>query len=294
MNRDSTINPLVSVCCVTYNHMRYIVQAIESFLNQKTNFPFEVIIHDDASSDGTSDVIREYADKRPDLIKPIFQTENQYSRSRAISARFVWPKCRGKYIALCEGDDYWTDPLKLQKQVDFLERNDAYSMCFHEADVLDNGVKTRNNDFRRDRTFTIQDMARRNIGRIVTASCVFRNRTNTFPVWYAQLRSLDWGLHMINAEYGKVYFMDEVMAVYRIHEGGVWSHRSDSEKTSRILESMRDLDRAFNYRYHADFKKGMRRIKFRGLLKYLLRIPGFDRLLPIYREMRYFRSLLPW
>ena len=125
--------PLVSICCITYNHSDYIKDAIEGFLMQKTTFPFEVIIHDDASTDGTTEIIRDYVSKYPDLINAIFQTENQYSKKRGITVRFVYPVTRGKYIALCEGDDYWTDQYKLQKQVDFLEANQEYGLVITKA-----------------------------------------------------------------------------------------------------------------------------------------------------------------
>lgn len=121
--------PLVSICCITYNHENYIRDAIEGFLIQKTSFPFEIIIHDDASTDNTANIIEEYANKYPDLFVTILQSENQWSKGGgSIYARFVYPRARGKYIALCEGDDYWTDPLKLQKQVDFLEENKDYGL----------------------------------------------------------------------------------------------------------------------------------------------------------------------
>jgi len=122
-------NPLVSVSCITYNHEPYIRQCLDGFLMQQCDFEYEILIHDDASTDGTSEIIREYQEKYPEIIKPIIQTENQWSQGvRGIMAKFNFSRARGKYIALCEGDDYWTDPLKLQKQVDFLENNPEYSL----------------------------------------------------------------------------------------------------------------------------------------------------------------------
>ena len=110
---------------------------------QKTNFKYEIIIHDDASTDGTTEIIKEYAEKYPDLITPIFQTENQYSKGlRGFYARFVFPKAKGKYIALCDGDDYWADSLKLQKQVDFLETHHDYAICSHDFKVYNEEEKT--------------------------------------------------------------------------------------------------------------------------------------------------------
>ena len=130
--KDSDI--MVSICCITYNQASYIRDALEGFVNQKTDFAYEVLIHDDASTDGTADIIREYADRYPDLIFPILQTENQYSKGLTnVSGTFNFPRARGKYIAMCEGDDYWTDDRKLQKQVDYLEANPGCSLCFHSA-----------------------------------------------------------------------------------------------------------------------------------------------------------------
>lgn len=130
--------PLVSISCITYNHAPYIRECLEGFLMQKTNFPFEVLIHDDASTDGTADIIREYQKKYPDIVKPILQTENQYSKGVcSMSATFNFPRAQGKYIALCEGDDFWNHPLKLQTQFDFMEAHPDYSLCMHWKYLLD-------------------------------------------------------------------------------------------------------------------------------------------------------------
>ena len=123
--------PLVSIQCLVYNHEPYLRQCLDSFVMQKTNFKFEAIVHDDVSTDGSAAIIREYAEKYPDIIKPIFETENQFSKRDGSIQRIMTLACRGKYIAFCEGDDYWTDPMKLQKQVDFMEANPEYSFCCH-------------------------------------------------------------------------------------------------------------------------------------------------------------------
>jgi len=126
---DSEVIPLVSIDCITYNHKQYIRDAIEGFLMQITNFPVEILIHDDASTDGTAEIIREYEKQYPWLIKPVYQTENQYSKHNGIISKIQYARARGKYLAFCEGDDYWTDPYKLQKQVDFLESNVWVDIC---------------------------------------------------------------------------------------------------------------------------------------------------------------------
>jgi len=120
---------LVTIVCTTYNHEKYIEDAIKGFLIQETKFPFDIIIHDDASTDNTPDIIRKYEKLYPKLIRPIYQTENQYSKVVSIWVDIISPIARGKYIALCEGDDYWIEPLKLQMQVDFLEKNEEYGLA---------------------------------------------------------------------------------------------------------------------------------------------------------------------
>ncbi|HKK83432.1 MAG TPA: glycosyltransferase, partial [Atribacterota bacterium] len=133
-NWERNISPLVTIGCITYKHEKYIRDSIEGFLIQKTTFPVEIIIHDDASPDKTPEIISEYEQKYPNLFFTIFQDENQFSIGNTpIFGNFIYPKSRGKYIAFCEGDDYWSDPLKLQKQVDFLEENPDYSLCSHET-----------------------------------------------------------------------------------------------------------------------------------------------------------------
>ncbi|HPW37667.1 MAG TPA: glycosyltransferase, partial [Syntrophorhabdus sp.] len=134
---QSKAKPFVSIGCTTFNHGKYIRECIEGFLLQKTDFPIEIIIHDDASTDNTPQIIDEYAKRYSGLIVPILQTENQYSKGINPFISFVFPRARGKYIALCEGDDYWADPLKLQKQVDFLEANPDYVISYHNAMIVD-------------------------------------------------------------------------------------------------------------------------------------------------------------
>ena len=128
-------SPLVSIKCTVYNHEPYLRQCLDGFVMQKTNFPFEAIVHDDASTDGSAAIIREYAEKYPDIIKPIYETENQYSKKDDSLGRIMNAAIHpdAKYIALCEGDDYWIDPLKLQKQIDFLEAQADYGLAYSKV-----------------------------------------------------------------------------------------------------------------------------------------------------------------
>lgn len=132
----------VSICCLAYNHSKYIRQALESMIHQKTDFNFEIIVLDDASTDGTQDIIREFCEKYPDIVKAVFQTENQFSKGVPIVNAIFYPRAQGKYIAYCEGDDYWTDMCKLQTQADFLDKHPEYVACSHECwEVDENGKK---------------------------------------------------------------------------------------------------------------------------------------------------------
>ncbi len=134
---------IVSVGCMVYNHEKYLRKCLDGFIMQKTSFKFEVIVHDDASTDRSPDIIREYASKYPNIIKPIMQTENQYSKGIKINKTYIFPRVRGKYYAVCEGDDYWCDKNKLQRQVDAMEQNPDCHLCIHRVHaVKENGENT--------------------------------------------------------------------------------------------------------------------------------------------------------
>ncbi len=220
---------VVSVDVITYNHKNYIRKCLDGILMQKTNFKFEVLIHDDASTDGTADIIREYQEKYPDIIKPIYQTENQFSKGISISKTYQFPRIKSKYVALCEGDDYWTDENKLQKQVDFLENNPDFAICFHP-------VKVEWDDNREDETIypspkkrfnktvlTLDDLLRRNF--IQTNSVVYRwaLADGNYDKMPTGILPGDWFLHLLHAKTGKIGFIPDVMGVYHRHSGGIWT-----------------------------------------------------------------------
>ncbi len=221
-------NPLVSISCLTFNHFFYIKECLDGFLMQKTTFPIEVILHDDCSTDGTREIIEEYSRKYPDIIFPMFQTENQYSKGiRGIMARFNFPRCSGKYIALCEGDDYWTDPYKLQKQVDFLDKNEEYVLCFHKVGILKtDGIITEDFITKVPENYeTINTLAK--LGNYIhTPSVVFRNKFLKLPEEFTLAPFGDYFIYMILAQFGKLKYIEDKMAVYRIGVG-VWSTKDD-------------------------------------------------------------------
>lgn len=212
-------NPvLLSICCITYNHENYISQAIEGFLAQKTSFNFEIIIHDDASTDATASIVKKYEQEHPNLIKAIYQTENQYSKGIKPWPNFVFPIARGKYIALCEGDDYWTDPYKLQKQVDFLEANPEYFIHYTNEDTLDEqNIRTKSY------TFDFNDSIQSKQGSTLTA--VFRNsivfQNNIKAINFKDIKSGDWLIEILLTMQGLGFFDRNKTAYYRKHKKGV-------------------------------------------------------------------------
>lgn len=260
------MKPLVSICCITYNHEKYIAEAIESFLMQETNFPIEIIIHDDASNDNTANIIREYEKKYPDIIKPIYQEENQYSKGIKITQNYISPNVKGKYVATCEGDDFWTDAKKLQKQVDFLETHEDYIMCFHPVVVVD----TNKNLIGRylgpcgkgSREYTIKDTV---VGGVLhVSSCLIRAKYYTAerPRWMRNAKHGDYALSLYLSVEGKVYFLDEVMSAYRkgVENSMMTNFRKNYTKNNDIeyhinrIQTLNMADEYYNYRYHDEIQ----------------------------------------
>lgn len=215
--------PLVSISCITFNHAAYIGQCLDGIMMQKTDFPFEVLIHDDASTDGTTEIIKEYEARYPGIVKPLYETENQWVKGRRGSAVFNYPRAQGKYIALCEGDDYWTDPLKLQKQVDFLEVSPEYSICFHSGDNLYPDNTTDSFSRLEDRDYSGYEILKDWC--VPTASVLFRADVIHSGFYQGQivpakLMVCDTPLFLSCVKFGKARAFSDVMSVYRRLETG--------------------------------------------------------------------------
>ncbi|HXE10353.1 MAG TPA: glycosyltransferase, partial [Verrucomicrobiae bacterium] len=219
--------PKVSVVTVTYNQEQYVRQALDSFVSQRTDFPFEVVIADDCSTDSTPEIIKEYAERHPDIFKPILRKKNL-----GVGENFkgAMQAATGEYIALCEGDDYWTDDTKLQKQADFLDKNPKHGLCFHPVTVFfESGDQESYVYPGKDQVpkLTTAELLRENF--IQTNSVMYRRQNyDDLPT---HMLPVDWYLHLYHAKFGKIGFINRTMSAYRRHPGGLWwNSHSNIEK----------------------------------------------------------------
>ena len=225
--------PLVSVAMVTYNHQSYIAQAIEGVLAQHTTFSVELIVTDDHSTDGTAMIINDLAKQHKSLIKPVLREQNVGSMANFVD---TLKRCKGKYVAICDGDDYWTDPDKLQKQVAFMEGNPDYAICAHPTELQEGEVKRSypNEYLAKDGELLISDLAAGNL--FYTSSVLYRNGLfEQFPEWINRSPVGDYVLHMLNARKGKLKYLPDTMSVYRKHGGGIWNATPMAEVLEKWL-----------------------------------------------------------
>lgn len=224
MNSSKCNSIILSVRLMVYNQKPYISEALESILMQKVNFPYEIVIGDDFSTDGTLEILKEYETKHPNIIRVLKREKGDAYYKKRIKGNHlknfidIVENCKGKYIALLDGDDYWTDPYKLQKQMDFLEGNEDFSFCFHDAKVIGLNIEEPSYVKQNKTVFTTEDLFGRHF--VPTASIVFRNNIK-FPDWITKVASGDLSLMLNLSKKGKFKYIDEVMSVYRKHEGGV-------------------------------------------------------------------------
>lgn len=259
----------VSVVCNAYNHEKYIRSALEGFVMQKTSFPFEVLVHDDASTDHTAEIIREYEIKYPDIIKPIYSTENQYSKNDGSLSRIQYGRVQGKYIALCEGDDYWTDPLKLQKQYDLLESHPEIDICATAAKTEKNReIVGRVSPSSRDTLFSLEEVILGGGGFVATASLMYRTSIRKNPLPFFNVLRLDYTTQIAGSIRGGMLYLAEDTCVYRLATVGSWTNRmsNDSAKqtahTNRVKNMLMQLDIDTSRKYHDVIAKKIKMNQF--------------------------------
>ena len=248
----------VSITCTTYNHERYIRDALEGFLMQKVDFKYEILIHDDASTDNTANIIREYEKKYPEIFRPIYQSENQYSKGIKVG-QLNRIRARGKYIATCEGDDYWTDPYKLQKQVDYMDSHPECSLCVHAAFKV-TAEKKRVSKIRPnkgDKVFGVAEIILGGGGLFATNSSMYISEKGIDrPKFFEKAPVGDYPASIFLALQGTVYYMDEFMSAYRVGVDGSWSQRVHKNIDKRavhingINNMLDEIDKYSNHKYH--------------------------------------------
>ncbi|GAB2531000.1 glycosyltransferase family 2 protein [Rufibacter soli] len=241
---------LVSVSIITYNQEKFIRQAIEGVVNQKVDFNYELVIGDDCSTDGTKGIILEYCNKYPNIIKPIFHPERNKGIPGKLNFLSTLAAAKGKYVALLDGDDYWIDPFKLKKQVEFLENNTDYVMCFHNTLVQYDDLRESHNlhpaDMKKD--FNIEDI----IGGYFLGplSVVYKNNLiKNMPEWYFKLEYGDAPLFSMIAAHGKIKYFDDVMGVYRVHPGGVMQTLKDDKFKLAAIDYYKNINKHFFGKY---------------------------------------------
>jgi glycosyltransferase involved in cell wall biosynthesis len=225
----------VSIICNTYNQEDYIRDAIESFLEQETDFSYEILIHDDASNDGTKKIIEEYATCYPEIIRPFYQEENQYSKGAFITRQYQYPRVKGKYTTICEGDDYWIDTHKLQKQVDVLEKNPGCDICVHAAIVVDATTKKRIRDIApsdSNTLFSTEEVISGGGGFVATNSIMIRSTLiNDFPAFRNAL-NIDYTMQINGALRGGMLYLADCMSAYRFAAKSSWTEKMSKDSAA--------------------------------------------------------------
>jgi glycosyltransferase involved in cell wall biosynthesis len=248
----------VSVLLSTYNHENFIKWAVESVLMQETDFDFELVIIEDFSTDGTRDIVTDFQKKYPDKIRLVLSDKNMNNLDNFVSA---FQSSAARYIAMLDGDDFWTSPRKLQRQADFLDTHPECSVCFHNVRVFyedeDGAPWNYNHDAQREIS-TLEDLWEYNFiaGR---AAMLRAGLFGEFPGWFFEEIWGDWPLYILNAQYGDIGYIDEVMGAYRIHSGGYWSGLDRVQKLEQLVHFYGRMNRNLGFRYEKSIRAAMSR-----------------------------------
>lgn len=261
--------PRLSVIVPTFNHGKFITQTLDGILQQKTNFDVEILIGDDASTDNTSLIIKEFQKRFPDKIKAFLHPKNLGpSEPKMLGGKnnvtFLFQQATSQYIALCEGDDYWTNPHKLQKQVDFLDVNPEYALTHHQLEIIyeDGSATQLFNEENQPETSELKDLLADESWFLGTASTVFRNTIRgEFPDWWLKTASGDLGIFILTTQYGKIKYFAETMGIYRKHSGGMTTIHTPQnvDFLTNRMEMFRELQEYFNPKFPEILKKTIRK-----------------------------------
>lgn len=295
----------VSICCLVYNHEKYLRRCLDGFVEQRTNFKIEVLIHDDASTDHSREIIEEYAEKYPEIFRPLYQKENQTSKGRKVSLEFQYPRIRGKYVAWCEGDDYWTDEMKLQKQYDMLEKNADKVFCTHivrsiseSGELLNDTHPTNLNiPMHLESEVWIKMLLGDSPYQFHTSSYFARadvllQHINNYPEFMVRAKVGDVPIMMLYATYGGCIYLDQEMSCYRKQSVGSWSQRMRSNSSMREQTILASIDsfKAYDEFTNKEYTHLINNVCLREEFKYLQAKKNYKEML--HRKYRiYFKNM---
>lgn len=269
--------PTVSIICLVYNHEKYLAQTLDEIINQQTYYKFEILIHDDSSTDDSRKIIDEYQKKYPEIVKPIFEQENQYSKGIKISLDIMLPLVRGKYVAYCEGDDFWCDNLKLSKQIGFMENHPEYVACVHNTKLIN--LKTHKSSFVNlgmiEKDISIKEIIEWNGNGYQTSSLLVRSNImkkliNERPAFFERVKTIgDYPLAIFLAFNGKIRYLPDVMSVYRYLTSGSWSASNNRIVIDeQIIDMLKDINCYSEKIYKEEIEKKIRELNIELLTLY--------------------------
>ncbi|HEV2315085.1 MAG TPA: glycosyltransferase [Candidatus Acidoferrales bacterium] len=247
----------VSVMVITYNHERFIAQALEGVLAQKVNFDYEVVVGEDCSTDRTREILMDFHRRYPDKIVPLLRDHNIGGKENLLATLAA---CRGQYVALLEGDDYWISEDKLQKQVDFLDAHPDFAMCCSRVEIVheDGTHASEIWPSRVAGAYGLEDLLAENF--VATCSVLYRwDSVEPLPAWFRKVRPGDWALHALVTRTAKIELMDDVMAVYRVHAGSLWSTQTERTRFRKAVRMLKALDKHLEFQYTSTIRRTIAR-----------------------------------
>lgn len=259
----------VSIVCNCYNHEKYLRKCLDGFVSQVADFEYEVLINDDASTDNSPAIIKEYQEKYPDVIKPIYQTVNQYSQDVSITKVFQYPRVSGEYVAFCEGDDYWTDPRKLQKQVDALDAHPEVDICAHKAAAFQNGEFHHSlGPDMESGIIPIRDVILGGGGFVATNSLFFRASLIQKKYRFREMCGIDYTMQIKGALRGGMLYLSDSMSVYTFMAQGSWTSKMKKDPgvltrhVDRTIEMLTVLNEETQNVYDDAISERIRQLRF--------------------------------
>lgn len=256
----SWVEPVVSVCCTAFNHEDFVGDALDSILNQITHFPFEILIHDDASNDDTVRILKQYQSEFPEIIKPVYQVKNKWQLGIRINPTFNFTRAKGQFIAICEGDDFWVSTDKLQKQVSYMLNSPTVSLTFHQSKVLreNQNQTTLSEDYRPEQKFTISDIVENWF--IYTQTMVIRlSAIDNMEKFFNGVVNVDWSLQLVAAHNGDVVYLPNLLSVYRKHHGSLSKAilANPRKRCVNLLRLFMSFDNYSNNKYRGIIERKM-------------------------------------